>query len=471
MSRKSNFDPEIRGFYFASSGTDDEDGQTLERPKKTAQAAIDATGDLIPVPDLTNQAQVFAAQGGAFSEGFILPGFVNFDATNAIFDANQAVSITMGNGQNCRINGLRNSQNNSTCFLIDGKSLVGTISLFCLVAGDDSIGYEIKGTNTGIFSTCDRLTILGARSIGVKITGTFTDPIDKDFDVVLLEGDDAVYVDYNPDNAIDACAINVSSVFSVGATVTSRGTSSSTAYIARSGHLTIKGLVLIADTAIEVKPGARVDLRQETVIGNIIVDSGGVLNVDILQHIDGTITNNGTINGIINGVPFGNYQQKHQEQSVLNASDFTTQNPTGTDAPRRILFGSAQFGSSDPVELDAAGNITINQSDQYNVRIILHFGREGAGAFSLLIFRLLINGVQLGNSVYAQISTSQTAFPIEFSGPINFVATDVLTVELIRDGSAFDDGGLSPLTPNLGSVNPAASAQIMMRRNRLVQPV
>jgi len=469
MSRKANIDPQIEGFYFAESGDDAFSGESFELPKRTVQEAINAAAALSP--DLLNPALVSAAQGGSFNEGFALPGFVNFDAPNAQFITSQSVSITLGSGQICRIFGVRNGSNNSTCFLYDGKSLAGTRALFCVVSGDDSIGYEIKGTSEGVFSNCDRLTVGGDRSIGIKITGTFVDPIDVDGDVVLLNGEDSVYIDYNPTDDLDACVVDMSTVFSSGATVFSSGSATTTGYIVRSGHLTIQGAILVVETAIEVKSGAEADLRQETVIGNIIVDSGGVLNVDILDHKFGTITNNGTINGIINGVPFGTYQQKNEEQFVLNASDFTQQDPLGTDAPLQILFGAAQFGSSDPVEIDAAGNITINQADQYNVRIALEYGRTNAGSFSLLLFRLLVNGTQIGSTLYAQLSTAQTAFPIEFTGPISLVQNDILTAEIIRDSAGFDDGSLFPLTPMLGGVSAAPSAVISLTRNRLVQPV
>ena len=307
MTNKNNIDPEKRGFYFASSGLEKHDGATLERPKLIVQSAIDQTQDiefLDPPPSLFSPAQVSAAQGGSFSEGFVLPGFVNFDAANAIFNANQDVSITLGDGQICSIFGVRNGNDDSTCYLLDGTSLAGTRSLFCVVDGADSIGYEIKGATLGAFSTCDRLTVGGERSIGFKITGTFSEPIDIDGDVVLLNRDDAVYVDYNPTNPTDACTVDISTIFSDGANVFSRGICTTTAYIARSGHLTIKGSVLIAKVAVDVKSGAEVDMREETVVGDINVDLGGILNVDILDHEDGTITRNGIINGVINNVVY-----------------------------------------------------------------------------------------------------------------------------------------------------------------------
>jgi len=471
VAHKSDLDNEPRGTYFASGGSEDNDGRTSQRPFLIPQSAIDATGDLVPVPDLFNQAQVSVAQGGGFSVGFVLPGFVNFDAMNSIFAANQPVSITLGEAQICNIAGVRNGDDNSTCVLIDGQRLAGIRSLFCVFTGAASIGFEIKGTSEGVFVTCDRLTVAGVRGIGVKITGDFLDPVDVDADVIVLSGTDAVFVDFNPINVLDTCVVNVSSVFSAGATVSSRGISTSTAYIVRSGHLTIKGSMLIANVAIEVKSGGTSDLRQETAVGNIVVDSGGVLNVDILNHEAGTITNNGTINGLISGVPFGTFRQKHQEQRVLNAKDFTIQGPAATDTPHQVLFGPAQVGPGGFVEIDVLGNITTNRADQYTYRVLLEYGRTNAGSFSRLIFRIMVNGTQLGDSQYAQIDSAKTVAPVEFSGPLDLLAGDIVTFEIIRDSSGFNDGSLFPFTPSLAGVNSAPSATVMVSRNILVQPI
>ena len=54
----------------------------------------------------------------------------------------------------------------------------------------------------------------------------------------------------------------------------------------------------------------------------------------------------------------GTVEASFTEQVVLNGFDTNNQIPFGTDNPLQVTFGSAQFGPSDPVELDALGNIT-----------------------------------------------------------------------------------------------------------------
>lgn len=471
MAKQSDIDAESRGFYFASSGSDISDGATLERPKQFPQSAIDAASLLVPPPSGLVTAQVSAAQGGAFNTPIVLSEGIQFEAGNANFTIDAPVAAEMASFLLCRTSGMTNTQNGSVVWKIDGKEQMGINVLSTVVIGDDSIGVEIKGVCNGIFVKSDQLSVIGDRSIGFKITSTSATPIDIDVDSILLGGADNIFVHYEPLNTSDVCVLHASSIFSDGAGVRTKGTSTSTGYLVKSGHLSVSNPEIIADIAAHVEAGAELDLSCDTVVGDIIVDEDGILNVFILDYEDGNIINNGTINGIISGVPYGSYRQKHQEQSVLNASDFTTQDPLVTDTLLQVKFGPAQFGPTDPVELDALGNITINRSDQYNMRIMLEYGRINAGAFSLLFFRILINGVELGNSQYAQLDTSKGAFPIEFSGPLDLLAGDVVTVEIWRDSTGFNDGSLFPKTPVLVGTNPAPSAMVSIHRNRLVQPI
>jgi hypothetical protein len=212
-------------------------------------------------------------------------------------------------------------------------------------------------------------------------------------------------------------------------------------------------------------------LESACLTGDITISPGATLDT-IIVEFTGTITNNGTLNGLIGGVPFGTYRQKHEEQVVLNAASFSTQAPSGTDSLMQIEFGAAQGGASDPVEMDALGSVTINRSDQYNVSLVFEFGRGGAaGSFALIFFRILINGVQFGDSRSAKLDNPNQAFPVQFSAPFDLLATQVLTVEFWRDSTGFDAGSLFSNNPVLAGTNDAPSASITITRNFLVQPI
>lgn len=160
----------------------------------------------------------------------------------------------------------------------------------------------------------------------------------------------------------------------------------------------------------------------------------------------------------------GGYTLK-RDQLLLNADSFATQNPAGTDDPLQIEFGAAQGSASDPVEIDASGNITINKTAQYNFSITIQFGRIGAGSFVLLFFRFLIDGVQFGNSRSARLDNANSNFPVQFSVPLNMTAGQVITMDITRDSEGFDAGGLIPETATLGTINPTPSASVTITRS------
>ena len=298
--KKGNIDPAARHFYFALSGDDGRDGTSQEIAKRLPQSAIAATATLTPPPDINNTALVSEAQGGVFPDSFVLPGFVNFDAPNATFFNGDPVTCTVGSAQVCRVFGLRNTANGGAACRIADQSLAGVQALFAATDGTGARCFEITGNVEGIFVNCDRLSAFNDNDTIFFITASSPDPIDIDIDVALLVGDNSTFMDFNPPNPNDVCVVNASSIHTVGATQTAAAGIGTMGYRARSGHLTVvSGGVLHADTVIYVHSGAEMDISQATVGGDIVVEAGGVLNVNILDHEYGTITNNGVINGRI----------------------------------------------------------------------------------------------------------------------------------------------------------------------------
>lgn len=465
MTNKANIDPQVRGFYFSQSGSSKFDGATFERPKATMQQAIDAAAALSPIPNPTAIAVISSAQGGTFPAGFTLVDSVQFNGQDVSILASEAVIITLASSLNCQLTSIVNTFSGGTCFKVDTEFNVGIDVSFIGVFAT-GIAVEVTGVCDDIFLVLSQIFLGASGAVALDITSTTTTPIDIDINNISMVANDTTFLNYNPVSATDACVMNVSEI-------NKNGTTGGEGFMVMSGHLTVRAGLVDVDTVLHVESGAEMDFDAQTVSGDIIVDAGGILNVLVVHHESGTITNNGTINGIIGSNTeesyFGTYRQKHEQQVVLNASSFSTQTPTGTDAALQLEFGAAQFGSSDPVEIDASGNITINETDQYNISLVLQYGRNNAGSFALIFFRLLVDGTQLGNSRYAKLDNANADLPVQFSGPLDLVATEVLTVELIRDSAGFDDGSLFPETVTDGW-NAAPSASIVLTRNRLVQP-
>lgn len=140
------------------------------------------------------------------------------------------------------------------------------------------------------------------------------------------------------------------------------------------------------------------------------------------------------------------------------------QNPTGLDIPLQVEFGPAQLGVTDPVQLNLDGSITANEANVYSFNITLPAGRTGAAGVSFLYGRALINGVQGGSSVLIELDNANVIIPMQFSLDVPMEIADVLTVEVLRDSSGNDSGGLVSGDPVLVGWNNSASAAVTVTR-------
>lgn len=446
MSHRHNIDPQIRGFIFAESGDDAFDGATIERPKKTIQAAINAAMALDPPPNpLSPISQVSAAQGGTFTESFTLFDFIQFDASNTFLILDDLIGVTLASFLAFEIEFISNSRMGGTCFEVDGLESMGVNSRSIRVDGQNGIGFNVTGVCDKIFLNTNLLDIRGEGAIGYKIDSTTQLPIDINIDTVSLQGDNSTFMDYDPVNSSDSCVVNVSTVNTVGA-------SGTTGFIARNGTLiVVQQGILKAGTAVHVKDGAVMRLSCDNLIGDVIVDEGGTLIASV-GIFSGTVTNNGTI------LP------DEQRHTVLLASSFSVQPPLpdtlALDTPLQLEFGAAQKGALDPVQIAADGTITINQTGQYFFDAVFQYGRSGAGQASWLFFRTLIDGVQEGNSIFAKIDNENNDTPLQLSGFLDVIKGQEITIEMVRDSQGFNSGSLMSDTPTLNDWNPSSSATI-----------
>ena len=129
--------------------------------------------------------------------------------------------------------------------------------------------------------------------------------------------------------------------------------------------------------------------------------------------------------------------------NVLAAVDTTNQEPSGLDSVLQVKFGAAQKTATDPVMLDALGNITFNQAGLYLFNGYANFERQGSsGGVAVTLFRALLNGVQTGPTKGVELSGTGIMFPYELTLPIQVSAGNVLTWEIMRDSSGVNAGGL-----------------------------
>lgn len=141
-------------------------------------------------------------------------------------------------------------------------------------------------------------------------------------------------------------------------------------------------------------------------------------------------------------------QQDVVEINVLSAASYVDQEPVGTDAPLQLTLGPAQ--TTPHFDLDAAGAITVLQAGPYSFRIRMQFGRTSNPSVAIMFARLLINGVQAGDSAYSSSSNSSDSEPATFSGDIELDVGDIVSLEIVRDSQGENSGGLYAQTPTLG---------------------
>jgi len=146
-------------------------------------------------------------------------------------------------------------------------------------------------------------------------------------------------------------------------------------------------------------------------------------------------------------------------------STATSQEPSGTDTELQIEFGGAQ--STTPVSLASNGAITFNEAGSYSVRVLVQYGRIGAGSASIIHFLGRVNGTQAGSTLTARIDNANTLIPSSVSTSINATAGDVFTFSLIRDSNGFDAGGLFQEAVTLAGITDSPSARITISRNKV----
>lgn len=130
-----------------------------------------------------------------------------------------------------------------------------------------------------------------------------------------------------------------------------------------------------------------------------------------------------------------------REIEVLRSnSTAVSQLPSAIGTALQVEFGPSKAGTY--LSLAANGDITCNISGTYAVRLKLQKGRTGASGTSILLSRILINGVQVGVSAAAKMTSADPIYIVESKVTLQLNAGDVFTLQIIRDSSGVNFGGL-----------------------------
>lgn len=153
-----------------------------------------------------------------------------------------------------------------------------------------------------------------------------------------------------------------------------------------------------------------------------------------------------------------------KEVEVLRASSADIQAPTTTGTALTVAFGGAQKTSADPVMISASGVVTFNVAGNYAIRVKLLAGRTGASGTSILLSRVLLGGAQFGSPAATKLTSADSTIPIESRVVVNATAGQTFTVEIMRDASGSNFGGLYPQVATVTSWGVAPSALLVISR-------
>ena len=153
-----------------------------------------------------------------------------------------------------------------------------------------------------------------------------------------------------------------------------------------------------------------------------------------------------------------------KEVEVLRAPSTVAQAPSAVDTALQLTFGAAQKSASDPVMINAAGLVTFNTAGSYAVRIKLQCGRTGATGTSILLSRLLLGGAQIGSPAAVRMTQTDATTPTESRVVINATAGQTFVVQIMRDSTGSNFGGVYPQVATVTAWGTAPSALLVISR-------
>ncbi len=153
-----------------------------------------------------------------------------------------------------------------------------------------------------------------------------------------------------------------------------------------------------------------------------------------------------------------------KEVEVLRAPSTVAQAPTAVDTALQLTFGAAQKSASDPVMINAAGLVTFNVAGNYAIRIKLQCGRTGATGTSILLSRILLGGAQFGSAACVKMTQTDATTPTDSRVVVNATAGQTLAVQIMRDSTGSNFGGVYPQVATVTAWGTAPSALLVISR-------
>lgn len=148
--------------------------------------------------------------------------------------------------------------------------------------------------------------------------------------------------------------------------------------------------------------------------------------------------------------------------SVLSAYSSASQSPSAVDTALQVNFGSPQ--TTTHVSLAANGTVTFNTEGTYTITLFMRFGRTTGAGNAIILSRFLVNDVQGLNSNAISMPDSNSIVPFSTTLMLTVTAGTTFKLQILRDSSGINNGGLFALTPAASGWNVAPSATIVVSK-------
>lgn len=209
-----------------------------------------------------------------------------------------------------------------------------------------------------------------------------------------------------------------------------------------------KNTSLPDNTIGDIEP---VDVRDT--FQDLIDSTLNVATSAVQQNVDAPVN-------FTNGVLINGANIQESMQLVLLAESTATQTPSSTDTPLQVTFGAAQGTVSDPVMIDASGDITFNEDGIYFIATQFSYGRAGTGGVSKVVTAFLEDSVYAGAVNCVLIDSLDSRFSFNSSSFAEITAGTLYQFEIIRDSSGHNSGGLFSFNPVLAGIPDVPSAKL-----------
>jgi len=328
MTNKIEDPTTSRDIYFNPAGDPDWSGFSPANAVDSPTTAVAKAIALDPAPSGENIASIVASESGLYSDGVDLPEFVSAIAPIARIATDDAITLVVNGFQVVEWGSLSNMCVSGIVMELDdvdralvtlAQAVGGAIDQVTapIVTSTNGVVFNITGDTNNIEFNITSLRLAGDGWTGFNVNPDVASPFNFRVDTVRAGGDDVELMHFNPVDGDTTGSMTTGNMIIEGATNVS-------GYKVSNGTLTVVDGNIEADTYIHVESGGTLVIIGGNTSGDITVDSGGRLVCILQNHTSGTITNNGTIDGIINGRRYGNWINNNYDENNTPATTTST---------------------------------------------------------------------------------------------------------------------------------------------------